>query len=130
MLFSCLQLKSKVRCLTCQYTSVRFDPFTFLSLPLPIESKVTLEVIGKYFAQSIFNLCYFEICVVVRLDGSTPIRYSLREEMDHKYLDLKKMLSELCGIAVHCLQLCEVTAACIRVSSLSFYNTCLMISQC
>ena len=57
------------------------------------------------------------MCVVVRLDGSTPVRYSLREEMDHKYLDLKKMLSELSGIAVHCLQLCEVMAACIKVST-------------
>ena len=55
--------------------------------------------------------------LVVRLDGSTPVRYSVREEMDHKYLDLKKMLSELSGIPVHCLQLCEVMAACIRVSS-------------
>ena len=49
------------------------------------------------------------------MDGTTPVRYSLREEMDHKYLDLKKTLSELSGIAVHCLQLCEVMAACIRV---------------
>ncbi|XP_065891186.1 ubiquitin carboxyl-terminal hydrolase 32-like isoform X2 [Dysidea avara] len=90
------QLKSKVRCLTCGYTSVKFDPFTFLSLPLPVESKVNLEVI------------------VVRLDGTTPVRYSLREEMDHKYLNLKKSLSELSGIPVHCLQLCEVMAAYVR----------------
>ena len=55
----------------------------------------------------------------MRLDGSTPVRYSLREEMDHKYLDLKKVLSELCGIAVHSLQLCEVMAACVRVSCFS-----------
>ena len=57
----------------------------------------------------------FRICIVVRLDETTPVRYSLREEMDHKHLDLKKTLSELSGIAVHCLQLCEVMAACIRV---------------
>ena len=64
----------------------------------------------------------FKICIVVRLDGTTPVRYSLREEMDHKYLDLKKTLSELSGIAVHCLQLCEVMAACIRVRVYSTYN--------
>ena len=49
-----LQLKSKVWCLTYQYTSVKFDPFTFLSLPLPVESKVTLEVIGNF---DLWNLC-------------------------------------------------------------------------
>ena len=41
------QLKSEVTCKTCQYTSVRFDPFTFLSLPLPMDSTVNLEVIGE-----------------------------------------------------------------------------------
>ena len=42
-----LQLKSVVRCRECRYQSVRFDPFTFLSLPLSVESTVGLEVIGK-----------------------------------------------------------------------------------
>ena len=42
------QLKSEVTCKTCQYTSVRFDPFTFLSLPLPMDSTVNLEVIGEW----------------------------------------------------------------------------------
>ena len=41
------QLKSEVTCKVCQYKSVRFDPFTFLSLPLPMESTVNLEVIGE-----------------------------------------------------------------------------------
>ena len=43
-----LQLKSQVRCLECGYVSVRFDPFTFLSLPLPMDSSVYVEVIGKF----------------------------------------------------------------------------------
>lgn len=41
------QLKSQVRCLECGYVSVRFDPFTFLSLPLPMDNSVYVEVIGK-----------------------------------------------------------------------------------
>ena len=41
------QLKSQVRCLQCNHTSVKFDPFTFLSLPLPLESCLHLEVIGR-----------------------------------------------------------------------------------
>ncbi len=35
-------------CKVCQYKSVHFDPFTFLSLPLPMESTVNLEVVGKW----------------------------------------------------------------------------------
>ena len=41
------QLKSLVRCKTCSHTSVRFDPFTYLSLPLPMENSLLIEVIGK-----------------------------------------------------------------------------------
>lgn len=50
------QLQSTVTCKVCGHTSVRFDPFNFLSLPLPMESCVHVEV------------------VVVRLDGSMPVR--------------------------------------------------------
>lgn len=42
-----VQLKSEVRCKVCNYKSMRFDPFTFLSLPLPMESTVDLEIVGK-----------------------------------------------------------------------------------
>ena len=45
--FFLLQLKSVVRCKVCNYQSVRFDPFTFLSLPLPMESTVNLEAVGR-----------------------------------------------------------------------------------
>lgn len=44
----CLQLKSVVTCKVCGYASVRFDPFTFLSLPLPYDSTFNLEVVGRY----------------------------------------------------------------------------------
>lgn len=40
------QLKSKVSCLGCGHESVRFDPFSLLSLPLPVENYVYLEVLG------------------------------------------------------------------------------------
>ena len=41
------QLKSKVTCKVCGHESVRFDPFTYLSLPLPMESSVRIEIVGK-----------------------------------------------------------------------------------
>ena len=42
------QLKSCVRCLSCGHTSVRFDPFTYLSLPLPMDSCIHVEVLGTF----------------------------------------------------------------------------------
>lgn len=41
------QLKSKVNCLGCGRDSVRFDPFSLLSLPLPVENYTYCEVLGK-----------------------------------------------------------------------------------
>lgn len=41
------QLKSKVSCLGCGRESVRFDPFSLLSLPLPVENYTYCEVLGK-----------------------------------------------------------------------------------
>ena len=41
------QLKSKVTCKVCGHESVKFDPFTSLSLPLPMETSVHIEAIGE-----------------------------------------------------------------------------------
>lgn len=41
------QLKSEVRCQVCDHVSVRFDPFSYLPLPLPMDSCIHLEIIGK-----------------------------------------------------------------------------------
>lgn len=46
------QLKSKVSCLTCGHDSVRFDPFSLLSLPLPVENYTYCEVLGMCTNQS------------------------------------------------------------------------------
>ena len=42
------QLKSKVSCLGCSHDSVRFDAFSLLSLPLPLENYVYCEVLGEF----------------------------------------------------------------------------------
>lgn len=52
---------------------------------------------------------------VVRLDGSQPVRYGLKLEMDDKYRSLKQSLSDLCGIPGSRLLLVEVYGAMIRV---------------
>ncbi|XP_048120493.1 LOW QUALITY PROTEIN: ubiquitin carboxyl-terminal hydrolase 32 [Alosa alosa] len=90
------QLKSQVKCKTCGHISARFDPFNFLSLPLPMDSSMHLEI------------------TAIKLDGSTPVRYGLRLNMDEKYTGLKKQLSELCGLKPEQILLAEVHNSNIR----------------
>ena len=46
----------QVSCMACKHESVRFDPFTYLTLPLPMEALVYAEAL------------------VLRLDGQTPVK--------------------------------------------------------
>uniref|UniRef100_A0A2R5LJ75 Ubiquitin carboxyl-terminal hydrolase 32 n=1 Tax=Ornithodoros turicata TaxID=34597 RepID=A0A2R5LJ75_9ACAR len=91
------QLQSTVTCMVCGNTSVRFDPFNFLSLPLPMESCVHVEV------------------VVVRLDGSVPVRYGLQLNPEERYAAVKAQVSALCGLGTHQLMLTEVVGAVIKL---------------
>ncbi|XP_023008154.1 ubiquitin carboxyl-terminal hydrolase 32 isoform X1 [Maylandia zebra] len=93
------QLKSQVKCKTCGHISARFDPFNFLSLPLPMDSSMHLEI------------------TVIKLDGSTPVRYGLRLNMDEKYTGLKKQLSELCSLKPEQILLAEVHSSNIKFGS-------------
>ena len=38
--------------------SVKFDPFTFLSLPLPMDSATNMEIIGKEHTPTSYPLLY------------------------------------------------------------------------
>ncbi|XP_021208198.2 ubiquitin carboxyl-terminal hydrolase 32 isoform X2 [Bombyx mori] len=89
------QLKSKVRCDTCGHESVRFDAFNMLSLPLPMESYLRCEI------------------KVILLDGSVPVKYGVRVNSEGTYLDLKRKLSELCGLPPDLLLLAELSGATI-----------------
>ncbi|XP_055541927.1 ubiquitin carboxyl-terminal hydrolase 32 isoform X2 [Wyeomyia smithii] len=90
------QLKSKVTCMGCNRDSVRFDPFSLLSLPLPVE-----------------NYTYCEILVTL-LDGSVPCKYGLRLNSDMKYWDLKKQLAEMCALDPEQMLICELSNSQIR----------------
>lgn len=90
------QLKSKVTCSGCGRDSVRFDPFSLLSLPLPVE-----------------NYTYCEVLVSL-LDGSVPVKYGLRLNSDQKYWDLKKALGEMCQLDPELLLICELSNSQIR----------------
>lgn len=56
------QLKSQVRCQECGHTSVRFDPFNYLSLPLPMDSCIHLELTGMYI---LFCMWYIHILMAI-----------------------------------------------------------------
>uniref|UniRef100_A0AAZ3RSG7 Ubiquitin carboxyl-terminal hydrolase 32 n=1 Tax=Oncorhynchus tshawytscha TaxID=74940 RepID=A0AAZ3RSG7_ONCTS len=70
------QLKSQVKCKTCGHISARFDPFNFLSLPLPMDSSMHLEI------------------TVIMLDGSTPV-HGLRLNMDDNLKPEQILLAEV-----------------------------------
>lgn len=125
------QLKSQVKCKTCGHISARFDPFNFLSLPLPMDSYMHLEITGEEAAWTIliFRCDFWEAkaeqvscCaefVVIKLEGSTPVRYGLRLNMDEKYMGLKRQLSELCSLKPEQILLTEVHTSNIKVQTQS-----------
>ncbi|XP_021349870.1 ubiquitin carboxyl-terminal hydrolase 32-like isoform X2 [Mizuhopecten yessoensis] len=90
------QLKSEVRCQECSHASVRFDPFNYLSLPLPMESCIHLEVI------------------VMRLEGTVPKKYGLRLNMDEKYRALKRELSKLTNIPFEQILFVEIMGPLVK----------------
>uniref|UniRef100_A0A1B6CHY2 ubiquitinyl hydrolase 1 n=1 Tax=Clastoptera arizonana TaxID=38151 RepID=A0A1B6CHY2_9HEMI len=90
------QLKSEVKCKECKHESVRFDPFNYLSLPLPMESYLYIQAL------------------VICLNGSVPVKYGLRLNTDDTYGILKIQLSSLCGIQPVHIKLTELVGAQIK----------------
>eukprot|EP00731_Ephydatia_muelleri_P021821 Em0014g412a len=75
------QLKSTVICPTCEHVSRTFDPFLFLSLPLPVKTERTLYV------------------YVVRADPDQPVyRYKLTVPKRESVACLKNSLHKLTNI--------------------------------
>ena len=91
------QLKSKVTCKVCGHESVRCDPFFTLSLPLPMERCVSVEV------------------VVMLQDGSVPVKYGLSLDMEDKCSVIPARLARLCGIPPANLVLVDIVQSQIRV---------------
>ena len=65
-----------MRCVECGYVSVRFDPFTFLSLPLPMDNSVYVEVIGKFLVKS--SPYSFKLVSIEALNKLTPLSPNTR----------------------------------------------------
>ena len=90
------QLKSIVRCKNCCYSSVKFDPFTFLTLPLPADSDTNIDII------------------LIRLGGVIPERYSLKVDIEAKYYNIKNRLEKECGLKKEEIIFTDVYAGTVR----------------
>jgi ubiquitin carboxyl-terminal hydrolase 6/32 len=61
------QYKSLLTCRTCKYESARFEPFSFLQLPLPEDEHLSVTLIYYPSQDGVFPMKY---CVRVKNDGS------------------------------------------------------------
>jgi len=93
------QLKSKVTCKVCGHESVRCDPFFTLSLPLPMERCISLEV------------------VVMLQDGSTPRKYGLSLDMEDKCSAIPPALAKHCSLPPSNIILVDIVQSQVRAIS-------------
>ena len=79
------------------------------------------ERLYAYTCKSMQLSSYTATCIflVLKLDGSTPVKYGIRLNPDDKYRALKKQLSGFSGLDPSQLLLVEVFAALIRVRTQS-----------
>jgi hypothetical protein len=75
------QLKSRVQCPVCPRVSITFDPFMYLSLPLPVKSTRPLVVTLRRQSGEI-----------------APIRYQFNPDKAASVMDLKRQLCSVSGV--------------------------------
>jgi len=76
------QLKSTVTCPRCHKKSKTFDPFMYLSVPIPVNKEILLEIL------------------VFRLDPTIkPVRYGVTIDKNASIPQLKAALALVCGIS-------------------------------
>jgi ubiquitin carboxyl-terminal hydrolase 4/11 len=84
-------LKSTLNCLTCKEISIKFDPYCYLSLPLPSKKERLIEV-------------YF-----VPLDMQQPItKYKLSVVKNGTIMDLCSALEQHTQVSKHRMTVCDV----------------------
>lgn len=92
------QYKSLLTCMDCGFKSARFEPFTFLQVPLPEPTHTTVTL------------------VLVLSNGMQPTKISIRLEIAATVLDLKKEIVHLC---ISELDVIRVTESDIKISEYS-----------
>lgn len=81
------QYKSLLTCRTCKYESARFEPFSFLQLPLPEDEHLSVSLTFYSAKEGVYPMKY---CVRVRNDGALRdvlvelARILHQDEMDEK----------------------------------------------
>lgn len=91
------QLKSTVECNECDRVSITFDPFMYLSLPLPVVTTRLIDVRGTARARARLqrhSLTPAPQITVVRADGSPPLVYRVMVEKSALVGTLKAELSK------------------------------------
>jgi ubiquitin carboxyl-terminal hydrolase 4/11/15 len=95
------QLKSTLKCPVCQKVSVKFDPFMYLSLPIPSTTTTTISVIA---------------CTD---DGSRPTKYTIETTKNTTIRTLKEKYIRLSGK--------ELSLSDIEIADMSGYKiNCVM----
>eukprot|EP00698_Gefionella_okellyi_P008123 TRINITY_DN19_c0_g1_i1.p1 TRINITY_DN19_c0_g1~~TRINITY_DN19_c0_g1_i1.p1 ORF type:complete len:983 (+),score=196.58 TRINITY_DN19_c0_g1_i1:277-3225(+) len=74
------QYKNTVVCPDCKHVSVKFDPFMYLTLPIPVLTDMIVPVL------------------VVRRDGSIPVRYAVACHKAATMLTVAKRACEIAGL--------------------------------
>ena len=81
---------------------------------------------GHHFQTSYFCLLCTESILfylaVMKLNGSVPVKYGIRLNMDEKYKDLKKHLGDLSSIPPAQLLLTEIGGAVVKVGVSSYFE--------
>ncbi|CAF0968583.1 unnamed protein product [Rotaria sordida] len=90
-------LRSQVKCRVCELKSVRFDPFNILSLPLPMDTSIYIEI------------------KLIHLNGSRPTRYGIRLDGDVTINHLKTQLSTLSSLSIEQIGFFDIaSSSCLR----------------
>eukprot|EP01125_Pyxidicula_operculata_P014082 TRINITY_DN466_c6_g1_i1.p1 TRINITY_DN466_c6_g1~~TRINITY_DN466_c6_g1_i1.p1 ORF type:complete len:1521 (-),score=405.16 TRINITY_DN466_c6_g1_i1:30-4592(-) len=88
-------LKSTVTCDKCGHVSLKFEPFTFLNLPIPI------------------NKIKYLLVTLYKIDGSIPVQYGITLDESSTIKDVKTEISKLSGLSVDSMVMVEVSSGCI-----------------
>ena len=82
------QYKSLLTCRTCKYESARFEPFSFLQVPLPEDDNLTVTLI--YYPIN-DQSCSVQYCIRVRNDGRLrDVLVALAKVLHHDELEEQK----------------------------------------
>jgi len=85
------QFKSTVICPVCDKVSITFDPFMYLSVPLPVSTERVMNVTCIYLEKP-------------------PIKYAIKLPKNGVVTDIKKSMTHVTGLGVEQMGICDIYA--------------------